>query len=60
APVLLRKGDSIYFDSGMGHAYLAAESGPCRVLSICSGPESHLIEALRRDGNGSAKSRKRK
>jgi transcriptional regulator with XRE-family HTH domain len=60
APLLLRKGDSIYFDSGMGHAYLAAESGPCRVLSICSGPESHLIEALRRDGNGTAKQRKRK
>jgi transcriptional regulator with XRE-family HTH domain len=50
APLTLRKGDSIYFDSGMGHAYLAAESGPCRVLSICSGPESHLKEALRQDG----------
>src|ERR1700734_1457189 len=42
APLTLRKGDSIYFDSGMGHAYLAADSGPCRVLSICSGPESQL------------------
>ena len=50
APLTLRKGDSIYFDSGMGHAYLAAESGPCRVLSICSGPESQLKEALRQDG----------
>ena len=28
APLTLRKGDSIYFDSGMGHAYLAAEPGP--------------------------------
>ena len=45
APVLLNKGDSIYFDSGMGHAYLAAAPGPCRVLAICSGPESQLIEA---------------
>lgn len=60
APVLLREGDSIYFDSGMGHAYLTAEPGPCRVLSICSGPESHLMEALRRDGNGTAKPRKKK
>ncbi|HWA30948.1 MAG TPA: XRE family transcriptional regulator [Rhizomicrobium sp.] len=51
APLILRKGDSIYFDSGMGHAYLAAESGPCRVLSICSGPESQLIEAVRREGS---------
>jgi len=51
APVILRKGDSIYFDSGVGHAYLAADSGSCRVLSICSGPESQLMEAVRRDGN---------
>jgi transcriptional regulator with XRE-family HTH domain len=58
APLTLRKGDSLYFDSGMGHAYLAAESGSCRVLSICSGPESHLIEALKRDTN--SKPRKRK
>lgn len=50
APVILHKGDSLYFDSGMGHAYLAAEAGPCRVLSICSGPESQLMEAVRRDG----------
>ncbi len=47
APVLLHKGDSIYFDSGMGHAYLAASAGPCRVLSICSGAESQLMEAMR-------------
>jgi len=47
APVILHKGDSIYFDSGMGHAYLAASAGPCRVLSICSGAESQLIAAMR-------------
>lgn len=58
APVILRKGDSIYFDSGMGHAYIAAEAGPCRVLSICSGPESQLIEALKRDSK--PKPRKRR
>ncbi|MGI9168700.1 MAG: helix-turn-helix domain-containing protein, partial [Caulobacteraceae bacterium] len=46
APVRLETGDSIYFDSGMGHAYLAAAPGACRVLSICSGEESHLIAAL--------------
>jgi quercetin dioxygenase-like cupin family protein len=48
APLLMRKGDSIFFDSSMGHAYLAAEAGPCRVVSICSGPESQLIEATQR------------
>ncbi len=59
APLTLRKGDSLYFDSGMGHAYLAAESGPCRVLSICSGPESQLMEAVRRDGDGKPRKKKR-
>jgi transcriptional regulator with XRE-family HTH domain len=51
APLHMMRGDSIYFDSGMGHAYLAAEEGPCRVLAICSGPESHLQEALNRAGS---------
>jgi transcriptional regulator with XRE-family HTH domain len=46
APVVLNKGDSIYFDSGMGHAYLAVGPGPCRVLSICSGAESQIIAAM--------------
>jgi transcriptional regulator with XRE-family HTH domain len=35
-PVRLNKDDSIYFDSGMGHAYIAGSEGPCRVLSICT------------------------
>jgi transcriptional regulator with XRE-family HTH domain len=42
APLRLDAGDSIYFDSGMGHAYVAVSDGPCRVLSICSGEESQL------------------
>jgi len=46
APVTLEVGDSIYFDSGMGHAYLSAGPGPARVLTICSGDESKLIAAL--------------
>jgi transcriptional regulator with XRE-family HTH domain len=45
APVRLKAGDSIYFDSGMGHAYIAAGDGPCRVLSLCSAPETQLIAA---------------
>jgi transcriptional regulator with XRE-family HTH domain len=36
APLLLRAGDSIYFDSEMGHAYLRASDGPCRTISTCS------------------------
>jgi transcriptional regulator with XRE-family HTH domain len=60
APVTMRKGDSIYFDSGMGHAYLAAEAGPCRVLSICSGPESQLKEALQREAPAKSPPRSRR
>jgi len=45
APVRLHEGDSIYFDSGMGHAYIAAGEGVCRVLSICTGAEAQLIAA---------------
>ncbi len=45
APVRLEAGDTIYFDSGMAHAYIAAADGPCRVLSICTGAEAQLIAA---------------
>jgi transcriptional regulator with XRE-family HTH domain len=36
APVLLQAGDSIYFDSEMGHAYLKASDGPCRLVAACA------------------------
>jgi transcriptional regulator with XRE-family HTH domain len=39
-PTRLGKGDGMYFDSGMPHAYLAVGDGLCRILSICSGAES--------------------
>jgi transcriptional regulator with XRE-family HTH domain len=45
APVRLNTGDSIYFDSGMGHAYIGVGDGVCRVLSICTGAEAQLIAA---------------
>jgi DNA-binding Xre family transcriptional regulator len=45
APVRLKTGDSIYFDSGMGHAYIAVGDGPCRILSLNSAPETQLIAA---------------
>jgi mannose-6-phosphate isomerase-like protein (cupin superfamily) len=60
APLTLHQGDSLYFDSGTGHAYLAAGPGRCRVLSICSGPESHIMEVARREKSPKAKPRKRK
>lgn len=43
APVRLRVGESVYFDSGIGHAYLAAADGPCRVLSICSSDSAEVV-----------------
>lgn len=36
APILLEAGESVYFDSGMGHAYIAHGDHPCRTLSICT------------------------
>jgi transcriptional regulator with XRE-family HTH domain len=36
APLTLRAGDSIYFDSEMGHAYLKGSDGPCRLITTCS------------------------
>lgn len=47
-PVRLEKGDSVYFDSGMPHAYIAVGDKPCRVLSMCATPEAHLIGSLER------------
>lgn len=36
APLILRAGESTYFDSRMGHAYIARGSSPCRALSVCT------------------------
>lgn len=47
APAILQRGESMYFDSDMAHAYVAVGKGPCRVLSICSAPQSALEEATR-------------
>jgi transcriptional regulator with XRE-family HTH domain len=45
SPTTLRKGESMYFNSGMGHAYIAHGKRACRVLSVCSAPAAAL-EAL--------------
>lgn len=36
APLRLAAGDSMYFDSEMGHAYLNASDPPCRVVVSCA------------------------
>jgi transcriptional regulator with XRE-family HTH domain len=41
APLTLGPGESVYFDSRMGHAYIAGGAGPCHALSVCTVPRSH-------------------
>jgi transcriptional regulator with XRE-family HTH domain len=52
APVRLDTGDSIYFDSGMAHAYINVGAGTCRVLSVCTSdePGSEVTYAALVDG----------
>ena len=49
--IRLRAGDSVYFDSSMGHAYLAVGAPPSRVLSICTGGQFEILKALGLDPN---------
>jgi len=48
APLRLAAGDSLYFDSEMGHAYLNASDPPCRVVVSCSprGRDESVIDAF--------------
>jgi transcriptional regulator with XRE-family HTH domain len=57
-PARLEAGDSMYFDSGMGHAYIAVGLKRCRVLSICTSTQSQLNEAMGADQRNHAESRK--
>lgn len=43
-PAVLEVGDSVYFDSGMRHAYIAAGGSPCRILSICATADPYFIK----------------
>ena len=46
-PIVLGPGESVYIDSNMGHAYIAAEG--CEevvLLGICSSADEHLMESL--------------
>jgi transcriptional regulator with XRE-family HTH domain len=46
-PVELRPGESIYIDSTMGHAYIAAKgTNEAVVLAVCSSADESLIESL--------------
>ena len=46
-PVVLHAGESIYIDSNMGHAYIAAEGcEEALVLAVCSSADEGLLESL--------------
>ncbi|MGY2399295.1 helix-turn-helix domain-containing protein [Pseudomonas sp. SDO5271_S396] len=48
APVRLYAGDSLYFDSEMGHAYLKASDAPCRIVAAAAprGSVEPMIETF--------------
>ncbi|MGP2491992.1 helix-turn-helix domain-containing protein [Mesorhizobium sp. PUT5] len=46
-PTLLKAGDSAYFDSTMGHAYLAVGDKPAKLLVMCSSATPNLAQTLR-------------
>ena len=46
-PVTLKQGESIYIDSSMGHAYVAAaDCDEAVVLGVCSSPDEGLLDSL--------------
>ncbi|HLU06452.1 MAG TPA: XRE family transcriptional regulator [Woeseiaceae bacterium] len=46
-PVIIKAGESIYLDSKMGHAYVAAEGcDEAVVLGVCSSADEGLMESL--------------
>jgi transcriptional regulator with XRE-family HTH domain len=46
-PVVLEKGESIYIDSNMGHAYIVAEGcDEATVLGVCSSADESLMNSL--------------
>ncbi len=46
APLRLAPGDSVYFDSNMGHAYIAVGDDVSRVLSVCTSGQGEILSAL--------------
>lgn len=43
-PVHLRTGEAIYFDSSMGHAYVADGNGSCQIMIICAPTDMPFLE----------------
>lgn len=45
-PTYLKAGDTVYFDSGMGHAYVAVGDKPCRILSVFLTPQNEAVDLM--------------
>jgi transcriptional regulator with XRE-family HTH domain len=45
-PAYLKAGDTIFFDSEMGHAYVAVGDEPCRILSVFSTPDNEPLDLV--------------
>ena len=46
-PIVLEAGESVYIDSNMGHAYIAAEGcDEALLLGVCSSADEQLMESL--------------
>ncbi|MCS0502011.1 helix-turn-helix domain-containing protein [Ancylobacter mangrovi] len=41
APVKLKRGDSVYFDSSMGHMCCSSSEEPAKMVSVCYDPRAH-------------------
>lgn len=46
APLELAKGDSVYFDSSMAHAFVAASDEGATILSMCTGPGIKKVDQV--------------
>lgn len=45
-PAYLKAGDSIFFDSSMGHAYIAVGELPCRIVSVFASSDQGVVDLL--------------
>lgn len=45
-PVHLKAGESIYFDSEMGHGYVSAGEGACRVMMVCIPRNNDVVRTI--------------
>lgn len=53
-PMYLKQGDTAYFDSGMGHAYVAVGAKPCKIFSVFLTPENEELDLIESTGEAAA------